>query len=184
MVSRRKPHRVPPPTDGDPLFVSDPDGKVGPRKIYEARKGFHNHFPVWSPDGAFIYFVHGLPLEKSDIWRIRPTGGEPERVTFHDARVTFPTLLNDRTLLYLATDEEGYGPWIHAMDVERRIQHRIFTGVDAYTSLAASADGRQVVATVSRSTASLWRVPIADRVIDESGATRLALPTAGGLRRA
>jgi Tol biopolymer transport system component len=170
-----------PPTDGDPLFVTDPDEKLGRRKIYEARKGFHNHFPVWSHDGAFIYFVHGLLLEKSDIWRIRPTGGEPERVTFHDARVTFPTLLNNRTLLYLATDDEGYGPWIHAMDVERRIPHRIFAGVDAHTSLAASADGRQVVATVSRSTASLWRVPIADRVIDESGATRLALPTAGGL---
>ena len=75
--------------------------------------------------------------------------------------MTFPTLLNDRTLLYLATDDEGYGPWIYAMDVERRIPHRIFAGVDPYTSLAASADGRRLVATVSRSTARLWRVPIA-----------------------
>ena len=73
-----------PPTDGDPLFVTDPDEKVGRRKIYEARKGFHNHFPVWSHDGAFIYFVHGLVLEKSDIWRIRPTGDQPERLTFHE----------------------------------------------------------------------------------------------------
>ena len=56
-----------------------------------------------------------------------------------------------------------------------------FTGVDAYTSLAASADGRRLVATVSRSTAGLWRVPIADRVIDESDATPLSLPTARGL---
>ncbi|MGB2715434.1 MAG: protein kinase [Vicinamibacterales bacterium] len=170
-----------PPTDGDPLFVTDPDEKVGRRKIYEARKGFHNHFPVWSHDGAFIYFVQGLPLEKSDIWRIRPTGGQPERLTFHDARVTFPTLLNNRTLLYLATDDEGYGPWIHAMDVERRIPHRIFAGVEPHTSLAASADGRRLVATVSRSTAHLWRVPIADGVMDESDATRLSLPTASGL---
>jgi len=170
-----------PPTDGDPLFVTDPDEKAGRRKIYEARKGFHNHFPVWSHDGAFIYFVQGLVLEKSDIWRIRPTGGQPERITFHDARVTFPTLLNDRTLLYLATDDEGYGPWIHAMDVERRIPHRIFAGVDPHTSLAASADGRRLVATASRSTAHLWRVPIADRAMDESAATRLSLPTGSGL---
>ena len=166
-----------PPTDGDPLFVTDPDEKAGRRKIYEARKGFHNHFPIWSRDGAFIYFVHGLVLEKSDIWRIRPTGGQPERLTFHDSRVTFPTLLNDRTLLYLATDDEGYGPWIHAMDVDRRIPHRIFTGVDPLTSLAASADGRRLVATVSRTTARLWRVPIADRVMEESDATPLSLPT-------
>ena len=57
------------------------------------------------------------------------------------------------------------------MDVERRVPHRISTGVEPYTSLAASADGRRLVATVSRSTTSLWRVPIADRVIDESDAT-------------
>jgi Tol biopolymer transport system component len=170
-----------PPTEGDPLFVADPDENVGRRKIYEAPKGFHNHFPTWSPDGAFIYFVHGLPLEKSDIWRIRPAGGQPERLTFHDARVTFPVLLNDRTLLYLATDDEGYGPWAHAMDVERRIPHRIFAGIEPLTSLAASADGRRLVATVSRSTARLWRVPISDRVMEESDATPLSLSTASGL---
>jgi Tol biopolymer transport system component/tRNA A-37 threonylcarbamoyl transferase component Bud32 len=170
-----------PPTDGDPLFVTEPNEKGGPRKIYEARKGFHNHFPVWSRDGAFVYFVHGLPLEKSDIWRIRSTGGQPERLTFHHARVTFPTLLDERTLLYLATDDEGYGPWVYAMDVERRIRHRIFTGINPLTSLAASEDGRRLVATELRSTARLWRVPIADRVMEEPDATPLRLPTAIGL---
>ena len=122
-----------------------------------------------------------MPLDESDVWRIRPTGGQPERLTFHDSRVTFPTLLGNRTLLYLATDDDGSGPWIYAMDVERRVPHRISTGVEPYTSLAASADGRRLVATVSRSTARLWRVPIADRVIDESGATPISLPTARGL---
>ena len=116
-----------PPAEGDPLFVTELDEKVG-RQIYVARPGVHNHFPVWSHDGAFIYFVQGLPLEESDVWRIRPTGGEPERLTFHDSRVTFPTLLGNRTLLYLATDDDGSGPWIYAMDVERRVPHRISTG--------------------------------------------------------
>ena len=116
-----------PPAAGDPLFVTALDEKVG-RQIYVARPGVHNHFPVWSHDGAFIYFVQGLPLEESDVWRIRPTGGEPERLTFHDSRVTFPTLLGNRTLLYLATDDDGSGPWIYAMDVERRVPHRISTG--------------------------------------------------------
>ena len=169
-----------PPAPGDPMFVTELDEKVG-RQIYVARQGFHNHFPVWSHDGAFIYFVQGLPLEESDVWRIRPTGGEPERLTFHNSRVTFPTLLGNRTLLYLATDDDGSGPWIYAMDVERRVPHRISTGVEEYMSLAASADGRRLVATVSRSKAGLWRVPIADSVIDESGATPISLPTARGL---
>jgi Tol biopolymer transport system component/tRNA A-37 threonylcarbamoyl transferase component Bud32 len=169
-----------PPAPGDPLFVTESDEKVG-RQIYVARPGVHNHFPVWSHDSAYIYFVQGFPLEETDVWRIRPAGGEPERLTFHDGRVTFPTLLDDRTLLYLATDADGYGPWIYALDVERRVPHRISTGVEEYMSLAASANGLRLVATVSRSTAGLWRVPIADRVIDESGATPISLPTARAL---
>jgi Tol biopolymer transport system component len=178
------------PAEGDPIFVTGRDEKVG-RQIYVARRGVHNHFPVWSPDGAFIYFVHGLvhglPLDESDIWRIRPDGGTPERLTFHDARVTFPTLLNDHTLLYLATDEDGSGPWIYAIDVNRRIPHRISTGLEQYTSLAASADGRRLVATVSRSTERIWRVPIADRAADaadESAANPMSLPTSGVSPRA
>jgi Tol biopolymer transport system component len=169
-----------PPAPGDPMFVTAFDEKVG-RQIYVARPGVHNHFPVWSHDGAFIYFVQGLPLEESDVWRIRPAGGEPERLTFHNSRVTFPTLLGTRTLLYLATDEDGSGPWIYAMDIERRVPHRISTGIEEYMSLAASADGRRLVATVSRSRAGLWRVPIADRALEESEATPISLPTARAL---
>ena len=37
--------------------------------------------------------------------------------------------------------------------------------------------GRRLVATVSRSTAHLWRLPISARVMTESDATRLAIPT-------
>jgi Tol biopolymer transport system component len=169
-----------PPADGDPIFVTAPDEKVG-RQIYVARRGIHNHFPVWSPDGAFIYFVQGLPLEESDIWRIRPDGGTPERLTFHDSRVTFPTFLNTKILTYLATGADGSGPGIYAMDVNRRIPHRVSTGLEQYTSLAASADGRRVVATVSRSTQRLWRVSITDHTVDESGVAPMSLPTSNGV---
>jgi Tol biopolymer transport system component len=172
-----------PSTDGDPLFVTEPDEKEG-RQIYVARAGVHNHFPIWSPDGAFIYFVQGKVLDnnfyESDVWRMRPTAGTPEQITFHNTRVTFPTLLDNRTLLYLATDDDGFGPWIYAMDLERRVPHRISTGVEPYTSLAASVDGRRLVATtLSRSTTSLWRVPIENREVDL--ATPIRLPTTGGL---
>jgi Tol biopolymer transport system component len=61
------------------------------------------------------------------------------------------------------------------------VPHRISTGVEAYMSLAASTDGRRLAATVSRSRAGLWRVPIKDRLIDESEATPIPLPTATGL---
>ena len=168
-----------PPTSGDPLSVTEPDQEVG-REILAARAGVHNHFPVWSRDGAFIYFVRaeGKELDEGDVWRIRHTGGDPERLTFHNSRVTFPTLLDNRTLLYLATGEDGSGPWIYAVDVERRVPHRIFAGPDPYTSLSTSADGRRLVATASRKTIRLWRAPISDVVIDAAHATPIAIQTA------
>jgi Tol biopolymer transport system component len=166
--------------EGDPLFVTRPNEKVG-RQIYVARAGFHNHFPVWSRDDQHIYFVHGLPLDESDIWRVPAEGGTPERLTFHAARVSFPTFLNKRTLLYLATDRDGSGPWIYALDVNRRSSHRIMTGLEQYTSLSASEDGRRVVATVSRSTNRLWRAARTDRAVDESGSAPISLPTGGGV---
>ena len=170
-----------PPTGGDPLFVIAAGEKAatpGP-PILVGQPGQHNHYPVWSPDAAFIYFVKGPPLEKSDVWRIPSAGGAPERITRHDSAVSFPTLLDDRTLLYLATDEDGYGPWIYAMDVERRVPHRISRGLEEYTSLAASADGLRLVATLVRSTSSsLWRLPIADRPVTASGVSPMIQPTA------
>ena len=171
-----------PPSDGDPLWVTDLDGLDG-RQIHEAPAGVHCHFPVWSADG-FIYFVKGAvaPLEEWDIWRIRPAGGTPERLTFHNSRVSFPVLLDSRTLLYLATDEDGSGPWMYTIDLELRLPARkIHTDVEEYTSLAAAADGRRLVATESRTTSTLWQVRVGDGVRDASAATQVALPTATGL---
>ncbi|MGH8167353.1 MAG: TolB family protein, partial [Woeseiaceae bacterium] len=61
---------------GDPLFVREPGarGEATDRKIYVAPAGVHGHFPIWSPDGAFVYFVRGVPPDRWDIWRIRPSG--------------------------------------------------------------------------------------------------------------
>jgi serine/threonine protein kinase/Tol biopolymer transport system component len=169
-----------PPAEGDPLFVTRANEKVG-RQIYVARAGFHNHFPVWSRDDAYIYFVHGLPLDESDLWRIPVAGGEPERLTFHSARVSFPTFLDNRTLLYLATDRDGSGPWIYALDVKRKTSRRIVTSLEQYTSLSASGDGTRVVATASRSTSRLWRSTPTARTITESDSAPISLPTGGGI---
>ena len=165
---------------GDPMFVHDLEQGTA-RQILVSNAGVHNHFEVWSPDGAFIYFVRGFPPDQMDVWRIRADGGTPERLTFHESRVVFPTFVDSRTLLYLATADDGSGPWVHALNVERRVSQRINTGVDPYTSIAASADGRRIVGAVSRSTSGLWRATIDERPIDESRAVRITLPTAHGL---
>ena len=81
------------PGPGDPLFVTD--GRVRPENhpIFNAPAGLHSHFPLWSPDMAFLYFVQGALPDKLDIWRIRPEGGAPERITSQVARVSYPVLL-------------------------------------------------------------------------------------------
>jgi Tol biopolymer transport system component len=116
---------------------------------------------VWSPDDAFIYFVRGVPPDDWDVWRIQPSGAGLERITVHNSHVTHPVMLSRRTLLYLATDADGSGPWIYAVDVERRHPHRISSGLETYTSLAASADSERLVATIANARTSIWRMPLA-----------------------
>ncbi|HUP45264.1 MAG TPA: DNA-binding protein [Thermoanaerobaculia bacterium] len=163
---------------GDPLFVNDHTRRAE-RRIFTARPGVHNHFPLWSPDHDFIYFVHGSVPGETDIWRIDPEGGAPERLTSHNSRVSHPVFLNRRTLLYLAADGDS-GPWLYAADVERRTTRRVSFGVERYTSLAGSADARRLVATVNHSRRTLWRVPITGGVSGEQAASRANIPTTGG----
>ena len=161
---------------GDPMLVREV-GKAGAsedRRIYVAPAGVHCHFQVWSPDDAFIYFVRGVPPDNWDVWRIRPSGAGLERMTTHNTRVTYPVMLDRRALMYLATDADGSGPWMYAMDVERRVTRRISTGLEAYTSLAASADGARLVATIANTRTSLWRLSV---TADRSAQAAAAGPT-------
>ena len=168
------------PGPGDPLFVSDGTRRSADRPIFTAPTGLHNHFPLWAPDTAFIYFVQGSLPDKLDIWRINPAGGTAERITSHNGQVSHPVLLDRRTLMYLARDADGSGPWLYSMDVERRIPHRLTSGLDRYTSLAASADGRRLVVTRASPKRTLWRLPIADSPAEVPEAARIPLTTGMG----
>jgi len=168
------------PGPGDPLFVSDGSQQTKGRLIFTAPAGLHSHFPSWAPDMAFIYFVLGSLPDKLDIWRIAPTGGTPERITSHFGRVSYPVLLNGRTLMYLATEPDGSGPWLYSMDVERRIPHQLTSGPDRYTSLAASADGRRLVVTLASPQRTLWRLRIPDSPTEVSTPARISLTTGTG----
>ncbi len=161
------------PGPGDPLFVSDGSRRPEGRPIFTAPPGLHSHFPLWSPDGDFIYFVQGSLPDKMDIWRIAPAGGRTERITNHDGLVSYPVLLNRRTLMYLAADPDGSGPELYSIDVERRIPHRLTSSLDRYTSLDASADGRHLVATRATTERTLWRLHLADSLAGASEATQV-----------
>ena len=155
---------------GDPMFVADYTGG-SPRQILIDNPGIHNHYPVWSRDGQWIYFVRGSPTaSQMDVWRISPNGGDPERLTQHNSEVSSPAPLDLRTVVYVARDRDGSGPWLWALEVNRKTTHRISFGLEKYVSVAASGDGRHLVATEESPIPSLWSVPILNRVAEERDA--------------
>jgi Tol biopolymer transport system component len=155
---------------GDPMFVADRTG-ASRHQILRGNPGIHNHYPVWSRDGQWIYFVRGFPsTNQMDLWRISPNGGAPERLTQHNSEVSSPAPLDSRTVVYAARERDGSGPWLWALDVNRKTTHRISFGLDTYNSVAASADGRHLVATEASQIPSLWSVPILNRVAEERDA--------------
>ncbi|HEV8332239.1 MAG TPA: winged helix-turn-helix domain-containing protein [Steroidobacteraceae bacterium] len=170
-----------PAAPGDPLFVASADGSYRGQQVYVAPEGIHCHFPLWSHDGKTIYFVRGFVPDEMDLWQIRATGGEPQRLTWHNSRVSFPTLLDERTLLYLATSADGSGPWIHALDLTDHSTHRLKSAGNVYSSLAATPDGRRLIATVPHPTASLWSVRLTDGIVGPEAVTPIPIHTQRGV---
>ena len=163
---------------GDPIWVADSTGG-NQRQIYVgAAAGTHNHFPTWSKDGKWIYFISGQwDAKQMDIWRIQPSGGTPERLTHLDRDIRYLKPLNYRTMLYVSPDQNGAGPWLWAFDTARRGSHRISAGVDVYSSVDVAADGRRLVATVANPAAILASFPILDRPAEDSDVKPFPVPT-------
>ena len=153
--------------DGDPVLVGERGGDNA-RVIIKGKSGEHNHFPTWSTDGTWIYYVHYKDEAISaDLWRVPSIGGVPKRLTHEYRDIRYPTPVDSRTVLYVARDEHGSGPWLWTIDVETKVRTRVSVGPERYLSVAASADVRRLVATVAKSTATLWTVPISDDIADE-----------------
>lgn len=167
---------------GDPLFVADARG-ADARQILAPEAGVqHNHDPVWSPDGQWIYFLRGVePTDEMDVWRVRSSGGSPERLTTLHAPANFLAPLDSYTLLYTSRAEDRTGPWLWVLDLETRSSRRVSWGLEQYASVAASSDGRRIVAAVARPTSTLWTVPILERPADDRHAERFPVTTVRAL---
>ena len=185
--------------DSDALMLADFAGRNA-QKIDigwpAANKAAHNHNMVWSPDNQWIYFVHGVvrdwnhQTDEMDIWRIPPSGGSPERVTYLNTSVTYLAMLDQDTLVFIAPEQDGFGSWLWSLDVgklrtssgwwggDRVVPRRIPTGLEQYTSVSASRNRGPVVATRANPTANLWSVPILDgRQAGEDDVTPLRVET-------
>ncbi len=152
---------------GDPTFVADHNG-ANPRQIVKNEPGLHNHYPVWSKDGRWIYFVRGRPATREmDLWRISPDGREPVQLTHLNTDIANPTPIDEWTVMFVAHNENGAGPWLWVFDVETRTSRRVSSGLEQYTALAATVDGRRLAACVVNAQVNLWSVPITSRVVEE-----------------
>lgn len=162
---------------GDPTFVADHNG-TNPRQVVQNEAGLHNHFPIWSKDGRWIYLVRGRPATREmDLWRISPDGGAPEQLTHLKTDIAYPTPIDERTILFVAHNENGAGPWLWSFDANSRTSHRVSSGLEQYTAVAATADGRHLAASVVNVQVNLWSVPITTGVVEEKEVTAFPLPT-------
>jgi len=162
---------------GDQTFVAERDGSNA-RELFKLEDGVHSHYPIWSKDGQWIYTVRGVwDAREMDIWRVPVSGGAPERMTQVARDINYLAWLNDDTVLFVAPDENGAGPWLWSLNTNTRDIRRISSGLEAYSSIDASADGRRLVATISNPTANLATLPILDRVTNDDDVKPLGLPT-------
>ena len=162
------------PERGEPIVMADAHGG-NPQQFFAGPPGTHHHFLAWSRYSPHLFFTN--PLPPNDIWRIPVSGGDPERMTHHQTRVTHATPIDERTLLYIALAEDGSGSWLYGMDLDERVPHRLNVGVEHYLSLSADDTGRRLVATVANPSGTLWTVPIASGVSDESAVRPFPVPT-------
>ncbi|MEO6223347.1 MAG: hypothetical protein ABIP90_08850, partial [Vicinamibacterales bacterium] len=172
----------------DPIYLADPSG--GDEHVIFPRGALKNLNPVWSLDSKSIYFTRGSePQDESemDVWRLPRTGGEAERMTTQHLAMNFLAPIDSRRFLFVARDEDRSGPWLWQLDVRSRVTTRVPTGVDQYTSVSASRDGRRIVATVANPSSELWRVPLnfdkgsRQRMVEEEDAQRYQLPGPTGV---
>jgi Tol biopolymer transport system component len=143
----------------------------------------HAHNPVWSADGRWIYFVHGPSIGQGfemDIWRMRPDGTDAEQLTDLKTMVNFLAPVDARTVVFTAPAPDRSGPWLWALDLPTRTARRLASGLDQFRSVAATRDGRRLVATVARPTTGLARVAITDRAAEERDIEPVSLPSGDG----
>ena len=162
---------------GDPIFVANGDGS-NPHQIWKDPLDQHNHYLAWGADGNWIYYVHGTAATNAmDLWRVSPSGGKPQRLTEQETDMRDPTPLATGMVLYLAKERDGSGPWVWAFNPALKASRRILFGLEQYTSLSASADGKRLAVTVANPTVRLWSVPILSSPATEAD-VKPFLPTA------
>ena len=81
-------------------------------------------------------------------------------------------------LIYSGSAEDGSGQWFYTLDVDRRIPHRVSSGItEQYLSVTVSnTTPRRLIASVATPAANLWTVPISNRIHTDADVSRFPRP--------
>ena len=92
---------------GDALVVADSDGG-NQRELVPARGGRHVHWPAWSRDQKWIYFISSYDTwqtGQSEIYRVPTSGGSDEPVINTNRRAIYPAPVPGGGLIYAANPD-------------------------------------------------------------------------------
>ncbi len=146
---------------GDALVVVNQDGS-NPRELIPPEAAHHVHWPAWSRDGRFLYFIYTFDswqAEPTEIWRVLSSGGKPEPVVQTIRRAAYPVPLPGGDLIYAANpDTVDLGLWWKPGG--GGAPQLLAPGVGEYTDLRLSSDGRKLVMTRSEVRQSLVLIPL------------------------
>ncbi len=131
---------VPGGSAGDSLRVSDADGGNA-RKIVPLSGGIHTHWPAWSGNGEYVYFIRSITtqnLEPSEIYRVRAAGGSARARRDDDTarRLSGPRQGRQRSAVQREPDKFRAGALVDAgqrhpgADYDRRRRLRRGAAVD------------------------------------------------------
>jgi len=153
--------------EGDPVYVASGNQDPG-EPILVGEAGFHQHFPTWSFDDERIFLVRGREVTgDTDLWWIRPDGSDLQQLTRGLRSVRYPAPIDERRVVFVAEDRTGGGSCLWVLDLETGDVRRGNVGVERFTSVSASSDGRRLVATVGNPRANLWTLPIREEPVTE-----------------
>jgi Tol biopolymer transport system component len=113
---------------------------------------------------------------------VRPDGKQLQKLTHNLRSVSYLACIDNDTVLFLARDADGSGPWIWQYDVRTEKPRRARRGIQSFASLSVSRDGKRLVATALAPEVSLFQVPIlTDRVATEEDVKPFPLQAARAL---
>jgi Tol biopolymer transport system component len=141
---------------GDALWVADADASNA-REILPVSGGVHAHWPSWSADGKYVYYIRSVApwnVEPSEIYRVPAAGGAAEPFVTTSRRAVYPWPSRDgRGLLYSANPASvDLSLWWKPFDGPAV---RVTTGVGDYVGARLSADGRTMVAGINQTRQAL-----------------------------